>query len=82
MAESEALAKRGAEAIPRFTLDKSRIPKEMWDDPRLLKAESTAGPRRRGFWYSFGTVMTKMRRTGFRNGRKCFRISIASAVGV
>jgi hypothetical protein len=40
MAESEALAKRGAEAIPRFTLDKSRIPKEMWDDPRLLKAEA------------------------------------------
>ncbi|PYX58244.1 MAG: hypothetical protein DMG76_09645 [Acidobacteria bacterium] len=26
--------------------------------------------------------MTKMRRTGFRNGGKCFRIRVASLVGV
>ena len=35
-----------------------------------------------GFWYSFGTVKAKMRRNGFWNTRKCFKMSVVPAVGV
>jgi integrase len=84
---TQLLRQGDSQVFKKYSQMKLAMKREAHEKLNRLANEMSVGeaqpvPAKRGFWYSFGTVMTKMRRTGFRNGGKCFRIRVASLVGV
>jgi predicted nucleotidyltransferase component of viral defense system len=55
---------------------------EIFPDEANDETRGASSPCLRGFWYSFGTVMTEKRRNGFRCAQKRFRMRVTPTVGV